>query len=106
MVNLESKDRCSYGEEQSSVRSMELLEGDISYLRRLRVPVTRFRTQKKRTCMTKYQGGRDAKGIKRMSRGADLLISTYSISPEKEKNSFMFSAVAESGMLVTLIVLT
>ena len=56
--------------------------------------------------MTKYQGGRDAKGIKRMSRGADLLISTYSISPEKEKNSFMFSAVAESGMLVTLIVLT
>ncbi|PUZ45153.1 hypothetical protein GQ55_8G199500 [Panicum hallii var. hallii] len=28
---------------------MELLEGDISHLRRLRVPATRFRTEKKRT---------------------------------------------------------
>jgi hypothetical protein len=44
--------------------------------------------------------------MKELSRGADLRISTYSISPEKEKNSFMFSAVAESGMFVTLIVLT
>jgi Holliday junction resolvasome RuvABC DNA-binding subunit len=35
-----------------------------------------------------------------------LRISTYSISPEKEKNSFMFSAVAERGTFVTLIVLT
>lgn len=35
----------------------------------------------------------------------DLRISTYSTSPEKEKNSLMLSAVADMEMFVTLIVL-
>ena len=49
---------------------------------------------------------KECKRDEEIEQGADLRISTYLISPEKEKNSFMFSAVAESGMLVTLIVLT
>ena len=48
---------------------------------------------------------KECKRDEEIEQGADLRISTYLISPEKEKNS-MFSAVAESGMLVTLIVLT